>query len=167
MGYCTEPPKGVCSRAFVEKGSHNTNFDGVCFYPKWSLPGYAAIFRWGVSGFSVSVSFLEPAWSAARAVTDSHAMASQSAAAVAAANGTRVACVHLMCSHHHFRPYGHIVKPHVGPASKNPNTKAQLEVAARSLTCRPLLPVTAHPPALPCSAPSGSCAPCLPLQPPQ
>lgn len=45
MGYCTEPPKGVCSRAFVEGGTHNTNFDGVCFYPRWSLPGYAAIFR--------------------------------------------------------------------------------------------------------------------------
>jgi hypothetical protein len=29
----------------VEGGTHNTNFDGVCFYPKWSLPGYAAIFR--------------------------------------------------------------------------------------------------------------------------
>lgn len=45
LGYCTAPPKGVCSRAFVEGGTHNTNFDGVCFYPKWSLPGYAAIFR--------------------------------------------------------------------------------------------------------------------------
>lgn len=45
LGYCTEPPKGVCTRAFVEGGTHNTNFDGVCFYPKWSLPGYAAIFR--------------------------------------------------------------------------------------------------------------------------
>lgn len=45
LGYCNEPPKGVCSRAFVEGGSHNTNFDGVCFYPRWSLPGYAAIFR--------------------------------------------------------------------------------------------------------------------------
>jgi len=29
----------------VEGATHNTNFDGVCFYPKWSLPGYAAIFR--------------------------------------------------------------------------------------------------------------------------
>jgi flavin-dependent dehydrogenase len=48
LGYCTEPPKGVCSRAFVEGGTHNTNFDGVCFYPKWSLPGYAAIFRCGI-----------------------------------------------------------------------------------------------------------------------
>ena len=45
LGYCTEAPKGICSRAFVEGGTHNTNFDGVCFYPKWSLPGYAAIFR--------------------------------------------------------------------------------------------------------------------------
>lgn len=45
LGYCKEPPKGVCSRAFVEGGTHNTDFDGVCFYPKWSLPGYAAIFR--------------------------------------------------------------------------------------------------------------------------
>ena len=28
LGYCTEPPKGVCSRAFVEGGTHNTTFDG-------------------------------------------------------------------------------------------------------------------------------------------
>eukprot|EP00879_Flechtneria_rotunda_P026411 GHRR01028160.1.p1 GENE.GHRR01028160.1~~GHRR01028160.1.p1 ORF type:complete len:388 (+),score=119.24 GHRR01028160.1:77-1240(+) len=45
LGYCTEPPRGVCSRAFVEGGTHNANFDGVCFYPKWSLPGYAALFK--------------------------------------------------------------------------------------------------------------------------
>lgn len=31
LGYCTEPPKGVCSRAFVEGGTHNTNFDGEQF----------------------------------------------------------------------------------------------------------------------------------------
>ena len=29
MGYCTEPPRGVCSRAFVEGGTHNTDFDGT------------------------------------------------------------------------------------------------------------------------------------------
>jgi hypothetical protein len=29
MGYCTEPPKGVCSRAYVEGGTHNADFDGV------------------------------------------------------------------------------------------------------------------------------------------
>lgn len=28
LGYCTEPPRGVCSRAFVEGGTHNTDFDG-------------------------------------------------------------------------------------------------------------------------------------------
>ena len=28
LGYCTEPPKGICSRAFVEGGTHNTKFDG-------------------------------------------------------------------------------------------------------------------------------------------
>lgn len=28
LGYCTEAPRGVCSRAFVEGGSHNTDFDG-------------------------------------------------------------------------------------------------------------------------------------------
>lgn len=45
LGYCTEAPRGVCSRAFVSGGTHNANFDGVCFYPKWSLPGYAALFK--------------------------------------------------------------------------------------------------------------------------
>ncbi|KXZ48066.1 hypothetical protein GPECTOR_30g161 [Gonium pectorale] len=28
LGYCTEAPKGVCTRAFIEGGTHNTNFDG-------------------------------------------------------------------------------------------------------------------------------------------
>lgn len=51
LGYCTEPPRGVCSRAFVEGGTHNTNFDGVCFYPKWSLPGWVAVWgEWRVTG---------------------------------------------------------------------------------------------------------------------
>jgi len=45
LGYCVEPPKGVCSRAYVKGGTHNANFDGVCFYAKESLPGYSAIFR--------------------------------------------------------------------------------------------------------------------------
>jgi len=45
LGYVTAAPKGVCSRAFVEGGTHNTNFDGVCFYQRESLPGYSAIFR--------------------------------------------------------------------------------------------------------------------------
>eukprot|EP01025_Chloroclados_australasicus_P014356 TRINITY_DN1671_c0_g1_i1.p1 TRINITY_DN1671_c0_g1~~TRINITY_DN1671_c0_g1_i1.p1 ORF type:complete len:510 (-),score=63.81 TRINITY_DN1671_c0_g1_i1:358-1845(-) len=45
LGYCTEAPKGVCSRAYIEGGTHNTEFDGVCFYQRESLPGYSAIFR--------------------------------------------------------------------------------------------------------------------------
>jgi 2-polyprenyl-6-methoxyphenol hydroxylase-like FAD-dependent oxidoreductase len=44
LGYCTEAPKGICSRAFIT-GNHHTNFDGVCFYQRESLPGYSAIFR--------------------------------------------------------------------------------------------------------------------------
>jgi flavin-dependent dehydrogenase len=43
LGLCTAPPMGVSSRAYIS--NHNTDFDGACFYPKWSLPGYAAIFR--------------------------------------------------------------------------------------------------------------------------
>jgi len=45
LGYCTEAPAGVCSRAFVKGGTHNTDFDGVCFYQRESLPGYSAIFK--------------------------------------------------------------------------------------------------------------------------
>jgi flavin-dependent dehydrogenase len=43
LGYCTEPPLGVSSRAYVK--NHNLEADGLCFYPRWSLPGYAAIFK--------------------------------------------------------------------------------------------------------------------------
>ncbi len=39
LGYCTEAPRGVCSRSYIEGGSHNANFDGLVFYPRWSLPG--------------------------------------------------------------------------------------------------------------------------------
>ncbi|PSC69140.1 CMF receptor CMFR1 [Micractinium conductrix] len=45
LGYCTAPPQGVSSRAYIAGGSHNADFDGLVFYPKWSLPGYAAIFK--------------------------------------------------------------------------------------------------------------------------
>jgi menaquinone-9 beta-reductase len=59
LGYCTEAPKGVCSRAFVEGGSHNTNFDGVCFYPRccsqWGhSPAVSPACSWCTAGpFSV------------------------------------------------------------------------------------------------------------------
>jgi hypothetical protein len=35
----------ILCRAFVEGGTHNTDFDGVCFYQRESLPGYSAIFK--------------------------------------------------------------------------------------------------------------------------
>ena len=31
--------QGVSSRAYIAGGSHNADFDGLVFYPKWSLPG--------------------------------------------------------------------------------------------------------------------------------
>lgn len=45
LGLCNAPPLGICSRAFVEGGTHNCSFDGVCFFHRESLPGYSAIFR--------------------------------------------------------------------------------------------------------------------------
>jgi hypothetical protein len=33
--------QGVSSRAYIAGGSHNANFDGLVFYPRWSLPGCA------------------------------------------------------------------------------------------------------------------------------
>ena len=35
MGYCTEPPRGICSRAFVEGGTHNTDYDGELLPAQW------------------------------------------------------------------------------------------------------------------------------------
>ena len=35
MGYCTEPPRGICSRAFVEGGTHNTDYDGELLLAQW------------------------------------------------------------------------------------------------------------------------------------
>lgn len=43
LGLCTAAPLGVSSRAYIS--NHNTDFDGACFYPRWSLPGYAAMFK--------------------------------------------------------------------------------------------------------------------------
>jgi len=43
-GYVNTEPDGVCSRAFVS-GEYNFQWDGVVFYPRCLLPGYAAIMR--------------------------------------------------------------------------------------------------------------------------
>jgi len=45
LGYCTEPPHAISSRAFVEADSHNAKFDGIALYSPHSLPGYCAVFR--------------------------------------------------------------------------------------------------------------------------
>jgi flavin-dependent dehydrogenase len=45
LGLINTPPDGVCSRAFVKGGTHNFGSDGVVFYNKEILPGYAALFR--------------------------------------------------------------------------------------------------------------------------
>jgi len=45
LGYVTEPPQGVCSRAYIKSDRHNFDADGVVFYNRGLLPGYAALFR--------------------------------------------------------------------------------------------------------------------------
>jgi len=45
LGIVTTPPDGVCSRQFCEGGTHKFAADGVVFYNKELLPGYAALFK--------------------------------------------------------------------------------------------------------------------------
>jgi geranylgeranyl reductase family protein len=45
LGLVTEPPSAICSRAFVEGGTHDFKRDGVCYMTRDLLPGYAAVFR--------------------------------------------------------------------------------------------------------------------------
>ena len=45
LGIPTDPPDGICSRAYVKAGTHNFDVDGVCFYTSDLVPGYAALFR--------------------------------------------------------------------------------------------------------------------------
>lgn len=45
LGLVKQAPQGSCSRAYVEGGTHKFNADGVLFYHKSLLPGYAVLFR--------------------------------------------------------------------------------------------------------------------------
>jgi len=45
LGIVTTPPDGVCSRQFLAGGTHKFGADGVVFYNKELLPGYAALFK--------------------------------------------------------------------------------------------------------------------------
>jgi flavin-dependent dehydrogenase len=45
LGLVKNEPDSFCSRQYIKAGTHNFgNMDGVCFYPRALLPGYAAIF---------------------------------------------------------------------------------------------------------------------------
>lgn len=45
LGIVRDGPKAICSRAFIDGGSHSFETDGVCYMERDLLPGYAAIFR--------------------------------------------------------------------------------------------------------------------------
>jgi len=45
LGIVSGAPQGSCSRAFIKGGTHAFKADGVVFYNKALLPGYAAIFK--------------------------------------------------------------------------------------------------------------------------
>ncbi|KAF8821212.1 putative Conditioned medium factor receptor 1 [Cardiosporidium cionae] len=45
LGYVTEPPKGISTRAYIEGDTHNALMDGLVVYPPFSLPGYCAVFK--------------------------------------------------------------------------------------------------------------------------
>jgi flavin-dependent dehydrogenase len=45
LGIPTPPPDGICSRAYVKAGTHNFDADGIAFYTRELIPGYAAIFK--------------------------------------------------------------------------------------------------------------------------
>ncbi|KAL3857970.1 hypothetical protein ACJMK2_012612 [Sinanodonta woodiana] len=45
LGIVSRPPDSISSRAYVEANTHKFKADGLVFYPKDLLPGYAALFR--------------------------------------------------------------------------------------------------------------------------
>jgi geranylgeranyl reductase family protein len=45
LGVLSGPPQAICSRAHVAPGSHRFPLDGMVYYPRELLPGYAAVFR--------------------------------------------------------------------------------------------------------------------------
>ncbi|WAR02684.1 CMFB-like protein [Mya arenaria] len=45
LGLVTKPPDSTCSRAYVDGGTHKFKADGVVFYNRDLMPGYAALFR--------------------------------------------------------------------------------------------------------------------------
>ncbi|MFZ1862939.1 MAG: NAD(P)/FAD-dependent oxidoreductase [Polyangiales bacterium] len=45
LGIVKDGPQAICSRAFIDGGSHQFETDGICYMEQELLPGYAAIFR--------------------------------------------------------------------------------------------------------------------------
>ncbi len=45
LGYVDEPPQAICSRAYIEEGSHQYPYDGMCYYPPKLVPGYCSLFK--------------------------------------------------------------------------------------------------------------------------
>ncbi|MGB8331163.1 MAG: NAD(P)/FAD-dependent oxidoreductase [Polyangiales bacterium] len=45
LGIVKDNPGAICSRAFIEGGTHSFETDGICYMERELLPGYAAIFR--------------------------------------------------------------------------------------------------------------------------
>ncbi|XP_076434737.1 conditioned medium factor receptor 1-like [Babylonia areolata] len=45
LGLVTKPPDSICSRAYVEGGTHCFKADGLVVYNRNLLPGYSALFR--------------------------------------------------------------------------------------------------------------------------
>jgi geranylgeranyl reductase family protein len=45
LGIVKNGPEAICSRAFIDGGTHSFDTDGICYMERDLLPGYAAIFR--------------------------------------------------------------------------------------------------------------------------
>jgi geranylgeranyl reductase family protein len=45
LGIVKDNPQAICSRSFIDGGSHQFDTDGICYMERDLLPGYAAIFR--------------------------------------------------------------------------------------------------------------------------
>jgi len=45
LGIVKDNPQAICSRSFIDGGTHHFETDGVCYMERDLLPGYAAIFR--------------------------------------------------------------------------------------------------------------------------
>ena len=45
LGIVKDNPGAICSRSFIDGGTHSFETDGICYMERDLLPGYAAIFR--------------------------------------------------------------------------------------------------------------------------